>query len=363
MNKVTFNFVEERTWIGKYEIASYGKQQGDRKFGYLDDSCSFCLTKYLPTDELIVLPCSHGLHKYCFTAWEKNICPFDSAPADRIVKRILFSRYSLTFTEQTSGIFQYLETNQEKIKKFLQGGIQSVQNLFPKNNQKILNKPEVSHFFGSLIEYFFQKLIDIYSYNDNIPNGYLSRFIQNLLDRVEQIYSDSHSDRDYFKFKKNLEEKLSSTISLELLLVDLFAHWGIPIHDQGIHNLIIFMDQLIKTFVNRPKFIEMAEMADRRFFTKHFKIIRKLPNEKTQISYLFSMEPDVLNRLNRLNQGDGPTSILIRKNIQKIEKTKALSDWIYGKLSIVAKGILVGCVLSYSVISYANSFPDYDLTE
>lgn len=365
-DNATLQFDEQESWIGKYQEAAQQKKLGNSRFKYLDDTCGFCREKYLFADQVIVLPCSHSLHEHCFASWNTLTCPYDMMS---LMKKVSLLGYSLSFPGETNKLAIFLQTHQEKTNDIIKGVIQKLKEEKSEEFQDLLDKPEKFHMWASFIQEFLQDLLNVYAQDGQGGidlDDYISQCVQNFIDNCKKLegYMKEHNEPlnafpsneameaiDFTQIQELVKNpSLLKNVESNLLLFFLFAR--ITISSQGLHNVLSYVNKIAAAVLNDPEFVRMSKEADRKFFNKHFKIIRNLPSEKDKTSYLEKMEKWDLQRLYRLTNGAGPTSLFIIKNIEQIENRKKWTQIVREAseaLSLVTIAFMIGCA-AYNMV-------------
>lgn len=302
-------FKESGSWMGPYSEA-----RRENRFRHLTDQCLICFENFLPEDQLVVLPCSHGMHERCFAPWPRQTCPLEGTPVST-TKVSLLGR-TLSFPPRARNLGIWLSDRKEEFGAFL---IQLIRMLPNELLEDLLNHEEIAS-FGDRAATILQDLLNAYDGNlsleeiperarDHISN--LFPFFRSFgLERSIRFFGE---DTDLKLAAHYLERNLSSVVSALLLAVSANQRISFTVSYQGMERVLVFLFQILRETIQQPYFLVLSKELDRRFHLKHFRAIRQLGSDWERYSYLWKLKSKDLQRLRDLTQGaGGPTSQLIQ---------------------------------------------------
>lgn len=339
------NLENANSWIGPYQEAAKNVH-----FKHLDKRCGCCFQNFLPVDQTIIFPCTHGLHERCFRSWNKPICPFDRTLVEG-AQKASFLGYSIFFSLRTQKFGLWLANHQVQInsaievfiKKFAYENPGKFQKCFLENTEENRELRD----FGNIIQAVLQDALDAYDGKlsiENIPKKIdklsrdLERLPVNKIDvwKYREMFGRKHlecakiielgvdleelSNLIHITLKRNSSEPDGPAITFKTEQVIFFfkRYTGLNIETEGAKRFNQYISSLLNTLITNPAFPFLEGAIGFQIFKSHFKAIKQLPTDKERCLYLSKMNNQSLANLYRRTQSKGPTFLLIKQNIEKI---------------------------------------------
>lgn len=352
---VTFEGQEE-SWVGPYAEAASENQ----RFKHLGNECVICLEDFLPTDQVIVFPCTHGLHEHCFKPCDRQECPLDRKPTEGISKAH-FLGYSILFPSKTCKFGIWLSTHKDMINAKLQESLIKMSEKDPEEFQKFFTDPKTqreTQALATIVQAVFQDLLN--AYDGSLLPADMLEHITAILETMQNLSEDEIDVKEFAKkmdintdltaFAQLVQmnsERLNEFLPNITFLTLICAHiTGLTLDAAGVSQVALYLQQLLHAATADPQCAELADHLDRRFLKHHFKAIDALTpggsclNPWGEVySYLNKLEQSALQRLGRLvNQRQDPLSEEIKMNIARIDNNQKVFQSI--KKAALTCGIL-----------------------
>lgn len=338
---------EQKSWVGSYQEAE------TRRFRHLTDECCICGDKYLPDQQVIVLPCFHGLHKECFAPMQKKVCPMDYT-SEEALKVSLLGR-SLLLPPETKFLNRLFNVELETLEKKLSQSPAKKEEL-----EKLLSDENEKMKLGELLDGVWpilQDCVDVYS-SEAVDGGRpiqareryerLSAYLQQnkgwekWLSIFEELFDESAPDavvkfhRDFDAIQERGRERL---LVLQIILPALVAYQGD--HFRGVERVLDYLYEVSKLAVRNPDFrkyaIESAQVSDRRFYIKHLQALRTLDSQVSKYRYLYSLSPQDRERLEKVTKNaKGPLSGFIQQGTPRVKTAHKVVENVVSALILVS---------------------------
>lgn len=320
-NSLLIKFEGQDSWMGSYKEA----QAYQPHFKYLEEQCGICLEKFTPNEQVIVLPCTHGLHERCFKPWVKEECPYDKTPAKGITKVSGLGQVVL-FPPKTRALGMWLSKYQDKANNELEKEFQKIAN-FEEFQKKMENPNSNFRIKFRVLEVIIQDILN--AYDGALPRRDIpehSQIIINMMiankeftfgtPEIQEKNLQKHMNLDIFKSVDLVRSSPEKVLPNLLVLCDLFSQVAeISVDRDGIERAFLYVQRILQDFLDLPEFKQLADKLEQRFLSHHFKEIRKLPTQVEKDSYISKIDKKALERLHRLTYGSrGPTGSLIKRH-------------------------------------------------
>jgi hypothetical protein len=353
-------------WKGLYKEAKKEKDAGNPKYTHLTSDCSICFSDYLPSEPMIMLPCSHGWHARCFSSWGKQICPLDrtSTEGSKVIflgnELLLFRKYGDLESPQDQ------ENLKHQARNWLKAQIEKDPTILElperlQNNAKLaigFLQNFLSMFERTLIQPVIiraakedaQLLLRYLSFEtgskigkrklDDISSLCISFFTPFLPQNIESYHEHfalisielafyHFTDWD-LNLRFNLEPHLREISDSQLF--DVMA-----LDPRQKERIYLYFSTMARDLIEPLRQLKIEE--DRIFFKNHFQLLRALPSDKEKKVYLEKLDKTSFNHMKRLAQGKGPTSLSVQRLAKQIEGK------IYRAISLLT---ICGLILIFS---------------